>query len=134
MKTVNDACSLCPIHHGCTNQNLLHLNLNISRTKKWQKQAAISTRIKNYRTYWLLSFYPDKYAYMQIYLQKVAIFNIYNVFAPFVKLCGYRLLHFLSLCDVRNKVAFLIQYYSNIRALNGKNHEKNIPHKKINHV
>ena len=41
-------------------------------------------------------------------------FNIYHVFAPFVKLrrCGF--LYFLSLWDVRNKVVFLLLEHSGL--------------------
>ena len=54
------------------------------------------------------------------------IFNIYHVFAPFVKLSGCRFLYFFSLSDVRNKVVFLLLEHSSLRGLNRKNTQKTI--------
>ena len=52
-------------------------------------------------------------------------FSIVTTFsAPFVKLRGCRLLHFYSLCDVRNKVVFLILENSSLRWVKQKKHEK----------
>ena len=79
------------------------------------EQAVKSTRIrKNYRTYWLFSFHSDNWKKLAISFQKFAIFNIYHVFAPCVKLCGCRFLYFFSLCDVRNKVVFLVLEHSSL--------------------
>ena len=50
----------------------------------------------------------------------MAIFNIYHVFAPFVKLCGCRFLYFFSLCDVRNEVVFLLLEHSSLRGVKQK--------------
>ena len=56
---------------------------------------------------------------------KTKIFNIYH-FAPFVKLHGCRFLYFFSLCDVRNKVVFLILEYFSLRGVKQKKtQEKN---------
>ena len=49
---------------------------------------------------------------LAIYLQKLAIFNIYHVFAPFMKLRGSRVLNFFSLYDIRNKAVFLFLEHS----------------------
>ena len=63
----------------------------------------------------LFSFHSDNRKKLAIFLQKLAIFNIYHVFASFVKLCGYRFLYFFSLCDVRNKAVFLTEVKSKPR-------------------
>ena len=85
------------------------------QNKKRQKQAVKSTRIRrSYRTFWLFSFHSDMITEkkLAIYLQKLAIFNIYHVFAPFMKLRGSRVLNFFSLYDIRNKAVFLFLEYS----------------------
>ena len=56
----------------------------------------------------------------------MAIFNIYYVFAPFVKLCGSRFLHFFSLCDVRNEAVFLLLELSSLREIKQKKTRKNM--------
>ena len=48
------------------------------------------------------------------------MFNIYHIFAPFLKLCGCRFLYFFSLCDVRNKVVFLIPEHISLRGVKQK--------------
>ena len=59
-----------------------------------------------------------------IFLQKLVIFNIYHIFAPFVKLYGCRFLYFFSLCDVSNKAIFLILEHSSPRGWNRKRVKK----------
>ena len=54
------------------------------------------------------------------------IFNIYHVFAPFMKLCGCRFLYFFSLWDVRNEVVFLFLEHSSLRGGKQKKHVKNM--------
>ena len=90
-----------------------------------QKQAVkrIRTR-KSYRTYWAFLFYPNKWKKIAIYLQEVAIFNIYHVFAPFVKLRGSRFLCFFSLCDLRNEAVVLLLEHSSLKGVKKKKHEK----------
>ena len=56
----------------------------------------------------------------------MAIFNIYDVFAPFVKLRGCRFLYFFSLCDVRNKAVFLLLEHSSPRRVKQKKYVKNV--------
>ena len=58
------------------------------------------------------------------FLQKLTIFNIYHVFAPFVKLHGCRFLYFFSLCDVRNEAVFLLLEHSSPRGVKQKKHKK----------
>ena len=55
-----------------------------------------------------------------MFLQKLAIFNIYHVFDPFVKLRGCRFMYFLSKCDVRNEVVFLLLEHSSLRGVKQK--------------
>ena len=84
------------------------------------------TRIrKSYRTYWLFSFHSDNWKKLAS-LQKLAIFNIYHIFAPILKLSGCRFLYFFSLWDVRNEAVFLILEHSSLRGLNRKNTRKNM--------
>ena len=52
------------------------------------------------------------------------IFNIYHIFAPFVKLRGCRFLYFFSLCDVRNEAVFLLLEHSSPRGVKQKKHVK----------
>ena len=54
----------------------------------------------------------------------MVIFNIYHVFAPFMKLCGCRFLYFFSLCDIRIEVVFLILEHSSPREVKQKKHKK----------
>ena len=54
---------------------------------------------------------------------QLAIFNIYHVFAPFVKLRGCRFLYFFCLCDIRHEVVFLILEHFSSRGLKRKKHE-----------
>ena len=54
------------------------------------------------------------------------IFNIYHVFALFVKLQGCRFLYIFSLCDIRNEAVFLILEHASLRGLNRKNMRKNM--------
>ena len=54
------------------------------------------------------------------------IFNIYHVFAPFMKLCGCRFLYFFSLWDVRNEAVFLFLEHSSLRGGKQKKHVKNM--------
>ena len=61
---------------------------------------------------------------LAIFLQKLMIFNIYQVFAPFVKLDGCRLLYFFSLCDIRNEAVFLLLEHSSLRGVKQKKHIK----------
>ena len=65
---------------------------------------------------------------LAIFLQKLTIFNIYHVFAPFVKLRGCRFLYFFSLCDVRNEAVFLCSAskHSSLRGVKQKKHIKNV--------
>ena len=84
-----------------------------------------STRIRtSYRTYWLFSFHSDNWKKLTIFLQKLTIFNIYHIFTPFAKLDRCRFLYFLSLCDVRNEVVFLILEHSSLRGVKQKKHKK----------
>ena len=84
------------------------------------------TRIrKSYRTYWLFSFHSGNWKKLAS-LQKLAIFNIYHIFAPVLKLSGCRVLYFFSLCDVRNEAVFLILEHSSLRGLNRKSTRKNM--------
>ena len=53
-------------------------------------------------------------------------FNIYHIFAPFVKLCGWRFLYFFNLCHVRNEAVFLILEYSSLRGVKQKKHQKKL--------
>ena len=78
----------------------------------------------NCRTYWLFSFHLDNYYKPTVYLQKVVIFNIYHIFAQFMKLHGCRFLYIFSLCDVRNKVVFLILEHSSLRGGGGSKQEQ----------
>ena len=55
-----------------------------------------------------------------------AIFNIYYVFTPFVKLSGYRFLYFFSLFDVKNEVVFLELELFSPRGVKQKNMRKNL--------
>ena len=59
-----------------------------------------------------------------MFLQKLAIFNIYHVFTPFVKPHGCRFLCFVSLCDVRNEAVFLLLEHSSLRGVKQKKHVK----------
>ena len=97
-----------------------HTLIWIFPEQKIIEQAVKSTRIrKNYRTYWLFSFYSDNRKKFAISFQKFAIFNIYHVFVPCVKLCGCRFLYLFSLCDVRNEVVFLILEHSSLMGEEG---------------
>ena len=108
----------------CLTKTLSYLNLNISRTKL-SKQAAKSPRIKkSYRTYWLFSFYSDNWQKLTIFPQKLVIFNIYHIFAPFMKLRGCRFLYFFSLCDVRNEAVVLLLEHSSPKGVKQKKHIK----------
>ena len=53
--------------------------------------------------------------FLSSFLQKLAIFDIYHFFTPFVRLHGWRFLYFFSLCDVRNKAVFLLLEQKNFR-------------------
>ena len=57
-----------------------------------------------------------------MFLQKLAIFNIYHIFTPFVKLRRCRFLYFVSLCDVRNEAVFLLLEHSSLRGVKQKKH------------
>ena len=48
---------------------------------------------------------------------------IYHVFAPFVKLQGYRFLYFFDLCHVRKEAVFLILEYFSLRGVKQKTHK-----------
>ena len=101
--------------HGCSN----HLNLEM--------EAEFLTKTLSYlQKYWLFWFHSDNWLILTIFLQRLAIFNIYNIFTPFVKLCGCRFLYFFSLCDVRNKAVFLLLEHSSLRGVKQKNHIKNV--------
>ena len=63
---------------------------------------------------------------MQFSLQKLVIFNIYHVFALFLKLRGCRFLFFFSLCDVRNEVVFMILEHSSLRGVKEEKNVKNM--------
>ena len=79
---------------------------------------------KSYRTYWLFSFHSDNWQKLPIFLQKLAIFKIYHVFALFVKLRGCRFLYFSSLFDIRNEAVFLILEHSTLRGVKQRKHKK----------
>ena len=57
---------------------------------------------------------------------KISDFNIYHVFAPFVKLYRCRFLCFFSLCDIRNKPVFLFLEHSRLMEVKQKKHVKNV--------
>ena len=76
------------------------------------------------KTYWLFSFHSDNWKKLAISLQKLAIFYIYHIFAPFVKLHGSRFLYFFSLCDIKNEAVFLLLEHSSLRGVKEKKHEK----------
>ena len=119
-------------YHGCSN----HLNLVMGaeyltktlscilefkylQNKKWKKQAVKRTRRKkSYKTYWTI--YLDNWEKLAIFLQKLSIFNIYYVFAPFVKLRECRFFYFFSLYDIRNEPIFLILEHSSLSGVNQK--------------
>ena len=84
----------------------------------------------SYRTCWLISFHSSNYQKVTASFQKLAIFNIYHVFAPFVKLHGYRFFYFFSRHDVRNKEVFLILEQSSLRGKQNKTCEKTLKHYK----
>ena len=101
-----------------SDEKLVILEFKCLQNKKWLKEALKSARIrKSYRTYWRFSFHSDNWKKLAIFLQKLAIFNIYHVFAPFSKLRGCRFLYFFSLCDVRNEAVFLILEHSSLRGV-----------------
>ena len=101
-----------------SDEKLVILEFKCLQNKKWLKEALKSTRIrKSYRTYWLFSFHSDNWKKLAIFIQKLAIFNIYHVFTPFSKLRGCRFLYFFSLCDVRNEAVFLILEHSSLRGV-----------------
>ena len=107
-----------------SDKKLVKLEVKYLQNKKWYKQAVKSTRIrKSYTTYYF-HFTQITEKFFAMPLQKLAIFNIYHNFAPFVKLCGCWLFYFFSLCDVRNEAAFLIREHSSFRGLNRKKHKK----------
>ena len=96
-----------------SDEKLTILKFKYLRNKKWYKQVVNSTRTrKSYKTEWLFSFHSDNWQKLAIFLQKIAIFNIYHIFAPFMKHRGCRFFYLFGLCDVRNKVVFLILEHS----------------------
>ena len=71
-----------------SDKKLVKLEVKYLQNKKWYKQAVKSTRIrKSYTTYYF-HFTQITEKCFAMPLQKLAIFNIYHNFAPFVKLCG----------------------------------------------
>ena len=80
--------------------------------------------MKSYIIYWLFSFHSDNWNKLAISLQKLAIFNIYHVSAPFVKLRGSRLLYFFSLCDVMKEAVIRFLKHSSLRGVKQKKYEK----------
>ena len=118
-----------------SDEKLVILEFKYLQNKKWQKQAVKSARIKkSYRTYWLFSLYSDNWKKLVIFLQKLAIFNIYHVFAPFMKLYGCRFLYLFSLCDIRKEAVYLLQEHCSLRGVKQKKHVKNVKFWPLNHI
>ena len=102
-----------------SDKKLVILEFKYLQNKKWKKQAVKRTRRKkSYKTYWTI--YLDNWEKLAIFLQKLSIFNIYYVFAPFVKLRECRFFYFFSLYDIRNEPVFLILEHSSLSGVNQK--------------
>ena len=102
-----------------SDKKLVILEFKYLQNKKWKKQAVKRTRRKkSYKTYWTI--YLDNWEKLAIFLQKLSIFNIYYVFAPFVKLRECRFFYFFSLYDIRNEPIFLILEHSSLSGVNQK--------------
>ena len=124
--------------HSCSNhlnleieaeylmKNLSYLNLNIYRTKNGRNKlwkVLAQGRVIELTDHFHFTQITEKKK-LAISPQKLAIFNIYNVFAPFAKLCGSRFLYYFSLCDVRNEAVFLLLEHSSLRQVKQKKHEE----------
>ena len=108
-----------------SDENHVILEFKYLKNKKWQKRAIKSARIRRvieYNDYFHFDWITDNN--LQFFLHKLAIFNIYQAFAPFVKLRRGRFLYFFSLCDVRNKAIFLLLKHSSLRWVKLKKHKK----------
>ena len=110
-----------------SDEKRLILQFKYLQNKKWQKQVIKKYQnkeeIQNILTVFISLRQLKKLA---IYLQKVVIFNIYHVFAPFMKLRRSRFLYFFTLCDVRNEAVFLILEDFSLRRVTQKKKRKNM--------